>query len=171
MSLPESAIKERLSVAYVSAVVARCGMICKDNSGNLDVGIDVEIQKVNQLPNRKIVPTGYILHGQIKATTTSELHGDMVTYDLDADAYNKLVSFEGGVAILILFCLPVDPYEWLYVDEAQFILRNCCYWTYLAGEPTQNNRSQRIRISRSRLFTPEVVPQLLEWVKSGILEI
>lgn len=166
MTLPLEHTKERLSVAYVSAVVARAGAAFTEIKAD-DFGVDAHVQRIVELPNGKFHATGWILQCQIKATTTSELENDSVIYDMKADAYNKLVTHEGTPCVLLLLCLPKNHDDWLHLDEDQLLLKRCCYWIYLAGQPSTNASTHRIRIPRNQVFTPSSVEELLEKVKQG----
>ena len=60
MPIPPEHMKERLSIAYVSAVAARAGVACRPTTAP-EYGTDVHIVKVKKLDNGKYVDTGYIL--------------------------------------------------------------------------------------------------------------
>lgn len=164
MALPLDHIKERLSNAYASAVAARAGATFQPK--HPEYGDDAFIQEVRRLPNGKYQATGWGFWCQLKATTTSELKDDHVVYDMEVEAYNKLARWRGAApCILVLFRLPKNPDEWLTLDEEQLLLKRCCYWMHITGPPSTNEFSQRIRIPRTQMFTPEAVAELLEKVK------
>jgi hypothetical protein len=166
--MPLSHVKEHLSIAYVRAVTARAGAKLT-LTGSPEYGTDVYIQKVAQLPNGKITETGHILPCQLKATTTCRVQDDYVIYDMEVDAYNKLAMWEGTACILVLLRLPKEFEDWLDLDEEHLLLKNCCYWMHITGPPSTNERSQRICIPRSQIFTPEAVLELLEKLKRGAI--
>lgn len=169
MSMPFEHIKERLSVAYVRAVTARAGAKFTENDAP-EYGVDGFIRAVKKLPSGKYTATGFLFHCQLKATSTCELVGDCVVYDMKVNAYNKLAQWEGNSpCILVLFRLPENPTEWLRLDEDQLLLRNCCYWEHVTGPPSANTGSQRVKIPRSQTFTPDAVRELLEKVKQGVI--
>ena len=167
MPIPSSHIKERLSVAHVSAIAARAGVSC-GLFAQPEYGIDVQIADVQELPNGKITNSGHMFYCQLKATTTGTVKDDHVLYDLDVDAYNKLVQWRGASPVLlVLLCLPRDEAEWLALSEDELLLRRCCYWTHLQGPMSENRRSERIRLPRSQLFTPDSILELLGRVRRG----
>lgn len=168
MPIPPEHMKERLSIAYVSAVAAKAGAACRATTAP-EYGTDVHIVKVKMLNTGKYVDTGYILNCQVKSTSNFEIQGDRVAYDMDADDFNKLATWEGGVCLLILFCLPDSMDDWLDLTEKELTLRNCCYWTIIKDPPTNNKSSKRVTISRSQLFTPDTINSLLEQLKQGVL--
>jgi hypothetical protein len=167
MPIPESHMKARLSVSYVSAVAARAGTQFKDWGGD-EYGIDGEIQKVKQLANHSFTGTGWMLQCQLKATTTSEIRDDLVVYDMEVEAYNKWVEWEGPFKqLLILFCLPKNFEEWLNLDEEQFLMKRCCYWQIPTDPESFNHSTKTIYIPRTQLLTPEAILLLLERLKQG----
>jgi hypothetical protein len=161
MPLPVEHIKERLSLSYVSAVAAGAGVAFRPSSGP-EYGTDGHLVKVTLLKNGRFSDTGHIINCQIKATTTCFYVGSEVVYDLDADAYNKLVGWEGSSpCILIVLSLADVQEDWLKVSEAGLQLQRCCYWIHLTGAPTSNSRTIRISIPRSQIFTPDAVTDIL----------
>jgi len=160
MPIPISHMKERLSVAYVRTVTAKAGATFLTTDGT-EYGTDASIQRVNLLPNGRYTGTGWTLHCQLKSTTTWSVGDDKIIYDMEVDAYNKLVCWEGSPCILVLFRLPKNEEEWVNLDELKLELRNCCYWTHLVGEPSTNLRTTRIEIPRTQLFNPDAVNYLL----------
>lgn len=161
MPIPPEHIKERLNVAYVTAVVAKAGAACSFTDAP-EYGNDGHISKVVQLPNGKFRETGHIIHCQLKATCTSEIRGDNIIYDMEVDAYNKLAQWSGSTCILILLCLPEKVTDWLHLSEDQLILKRCSYWTQICGPQSSNKSTQRVSIPRKQLFTPETVVELLK---------
>lgn len=166
MPIPSSHLKERLSVAYVRAVTARAGALLFFPEG-AEYGTDGIIQKISFLPNGRLTGSGWNLSCQLKSTTDWIERPDCIVYDLEVEAYNKLVCWEGSPCILVLLRLPKDEAEWLHLDEQSLSLRNCCYWTHLVGAPSNNNASVRISIPRNQLFTPDVVNNLLDQLKNS----
>jgi len=161
MAIPPEHVQSYLSCAYVQAVAAHAGAALAIPQ---DYGDDGHIQYVKKVGTRYRA-TGFILHCQIKATTNWSYHGEEVIYDIDAEAYNKLAEWEGQPCILVLFCMPRNPDDWLQLTGDQLILRHCCYWSHILGKPTANTSRIRIRIPRSQLFTPEVVQDLLAKIR------
>lgn len=165
MPIPSSHTKESLSLSFITAIAAKAGVACRVPQG-VEYGTDAYLVKVKQLTNGKYRDTGYILPIQIKATTTSLIRGDKVIYDIEAEAFNKLAEWEGdSQIILVLFCLPEDPDEWLLLSENELILKRCCYWHILEKTSTSNKRTTRLEIPREQIFTPNIVESLFEKVK------
>jgi len=161
MGLPLSAVKEFLHHSYVQAVITRAGATC--SRPNLDMGVDLIVSSVSELPNGKFASTGFNFHCQLKATTTCKFNDDHVIYDMAVEDYNKLALWEGlSCCVLILFALPEEEEDWFYLDEEQLLLKRCCYWYLIDSGPSNNKDWQRVKIPRGQMFTPEVVTWLLE---------
>ena len=152
-------MKERLSYAYVHAVVARAGATCQPYQQ--DYGSDARISAIRARLNGGYAKSANGFECQLKATTAWQIREQTVVYDLDAKAYNKLVELEDMFGILILVCLPADETDWLRVAESALSLRKCCYWIHLTGETVSNASAKRIWIPRQQLFDTDAVTQLL----------
>lgn len=169
MPIPQSDIKERLSMAYVTAVVARAGAKFVPSAGP-EYGTHGTVRKITEVSGGAFVPTGHTFDCQLKATTTCQMSHGHVIYDMEVTAYNKLANWAGTApCILVLLRLPTDLEHWVDLDEERLLLRNCCYWEHVAGSPSQNQRSQRIQIPRKQVFTPDSVNDLLDRVAGGAI--
>ena len=96
-----------------------------------------------------------------------------IVYDLEADAYNDLLSRAGtGVLpfLLVLLCIPKDEAVWLDVSADRLILQKCAYWLQLDGVLTNNEATKRVRIPVANVFTPTSVAAILQAVKSGAMQ-
>ncbi len=163
MPIPIEHMMERLSFAFVNAVVARAGATCQPY--NQDYGSDARISAIRALPNGKYAKSAIGFECQLKSTINCDIKNEHVVYDLDADDYNKLVELEDMFGILILLCLPKKKVDWLQITENALSLRNCCYWKLLKGETTTNTSTKRIFIPTQQLFDPHAVTELLEEVR------
>lgn len=168
MAIPEQHMMERLSLAYIRAVVARAGATFQTYEE--DYGFDAQIRGVNELQDG-FQPHGEPFDVQIKATKNWFITpSDEVSYALAVKAYNKLIRTNAVSmmpCLLLLYCLPRDFNEWLAVDEEHLIMRKCCYWAYITGFESANASSQTIYIPRTQLFTPGAVSDLLRKVEEG----
>jgi hypothetical protein len=159
--LTESHTQECLSLAYVHAVTGLAG-VNLDVKPRHDYGVDGTFRPVINRDGR-LVDSGYNVDFQLKSSINWEYDQDFVVYDLEAKTYNDMVGrAEYAIPlILLLLCLPRNRAIWLAGTETELILRHCCYWMKLSGEPTNNNTTKRIRIPRSNLLTPEAVQTIL----------
>ncbi len=123
MPIPTNHMKERLSEAYIRLVATRAGAKF-DPTEAPEYGVDGAIRKVRHLPNGKYKDTGWLFHIQIKATENVRLNDDFISYKMDGEAYNKLVSWKGSSpCILVVFRVPKDQNEWLNIDEDNLLLK------------------------------------------------
>ena len=149
-SMTENFIQERLSLAYVEAVVFGAGFNFSELKVD-DHGIDGTIKSYSRGINR--------VDFQLKATYRYQLTKSHVVYDLPADNYNVLVAAEGIPAILILFVMPNLRGCWLAQSESEMLIRHCAYWYSLEGKDrTTTTSTKRVRIPRSNTFTVPGLP-------------
>lgn len=166
MAIPREHRMEQLHNAYVTAVSAIGGATF--DPPKQDYGIDGRISEVRRFPDGTYQATNWLFNCQLKATTDFRIRDDIITYEMEVDAYNRFVTNKGGVSrILIVYCLPKEWENWLCINEEELILKHCCYWIALSGEPSENSRSKTIYIPRKNLFTPEAVQNIILLIKSG----
>ena len=167
--LPVQTIEELLSVAYVSAVVARSGFV--PNSVQHDFGVDLSVRRIGAFGSRRI-DLGTFLDLQLKASVSWSLTEEHLAFDLDADAYNRLILRREHAATpcaLVVCCLPKDESTWLDVREEELVLKKCCYYHFLDGTETTNTSSKRIHIPRSQILTPQSLKEIDSAIKAGEL--
>ena len=167
--LPTQTIEELLSVSYVSAIIARSGFA--PNYIAKDYGVDLEVRRIGINSNQRI-DLGCFLDLQLKASVNWTLDNEHVVYDLDADAYNRLIFRRDNSSIpcaLVLCCLPRDEATWLHVCEDELKIKKCCYYHFLDGTETGNSSTKRIRIPRTQLLTPQTLTDLKATLFSGAL--
>jgi hypothetical protein len=161
--------KESLSRAYITAVVGRARHHLAMGDRQFDYKVDGTIKQLVK-NGQRILETGYGVDFQAKSTVDWEHDGDDVLYDLEVEAYNYLVLRSKNSSlpcILVLLCLAKTDSRWLELTETELTLRNCLYWSELRGHQSDNSRTQRIRIPRSRRFTPEAVEDMMQKVSKG----
>lgn len=165
--LPIQTIEELISVSYVSAIIARSG--CVPNSILKDYGIDLEVRNIASFGNKRI-DMGAFLSLQLKASINWSLEDNHVVYDMEADAFNRLVFQRDNSVLpcaLVLCCLPHDSSLWMAVCEEELTIKKCCYYYFVEGPESFNTRSKRIRIPRDQLLTPESLLSLKQKLYMG----
>ena len=165
--LPVQSIEELLSVAYVSAVIARSGFV--PNSIQHDFGVDLSVRRIGVFGSRRI-DLGTFLDLQLKASVSWSLTDKHLAFDLEADAYNRLILRRENAATpcaLVVCCLPTDDSAWLNVHEDELVLKKCCYYHFVSGPQTTNGRSKRIHIPRSQVLTPQSLKAIDSAIKTG----
>lgn len=166
MAIPKEHQMEQLHTAYITAVSALGGATY--DPPRQDYGIDGRIAEVRRFPNGNYRATNWLFNCQLKATTRFVVRGDVIVYEMDSEAYNRFVECDGDTTrILIVFCLPKQWEDWLNISEDSLVLKNCCYWTALSGEPTSNSSSKTIYIPRRNLFNAEAVQYIFGIIRRG----
>jgi len=163
--------KESLSRAYVTAVVGRARHKVNWNS-EFDYGVDGYVRIIEKRGPRHY-ETGLGFDFQTKTTTDWTLDNGRIVYDLEADAYNDLVSRagKGGLPfLLILLCIPHNDASWLEVSPDRLVIQKCAYWLQLDGVLTQNIESKRVGIPIANVFSPASVVQILNAIKTGEMQ-
>jgi hypothetical protein len=157
---------EALSLAYVEAVAACCGLIC--TAPARDYGIDLTLRSVRVRGGRHF-DEGIALDLQVKASTRATIDRDGIAFDLDAKAYKDLCD-PSVVAprILVLLVLPAAEESWLVQSEELLSIFHCAYWISLRGRtPTDAAKSARIVIPRTQTFFVSGVLRLMERLRKG----
>ena len=165
--VPVQTIEDLISESYVSAIIARSG--CIPNPISRDFGIDLEVRNIMAYGEKRI-DLGAFLSLQLKASVRWSMEDDYVVFDIDADAYNRLVIRRDNSTLpcaLVLFCLPHDQLLWMDASEDGLIIHKCCYYYFVKGPESSNSRSQRIRIPRSQLLTPDSLLGLKKAILTG----
>ncbi len=167
MSLSKQSIEELLSISYVTAIVSKTGNTWEVVPN--DFGVDLGIRRIAR-NNNKIVDMGVVFDCQLKSTINWNADNNFIVYDMEAEAYNRII-FRNKESvypcILVLFCLPKEEKDWLHNDHQNLILKHSCYFYFIEDEATSNKQSIRIRIPKENLFTPDIVKTLIEKHKKG----
>lgn len=163
--LPDTAIQEELSKAYIQAVASYAGYAVEHINRDND-GVDSVI-KSNGKPAEDSILTSVSLEVQLKSCCSENSvfeneDGDIV-YDLKARNYNFLVDSNRQLdIILILLYLPSDKRNWISHSIDELIVRKCAYWISLKGlEKTNNNNTKRIIIPKENVFSPDALHQIM----------
>lgn len=170
MSIPIQSIEESLSIAHVSAVVAKAGATM--DLVSQDYGVDLSVRRIDSFQGKKM-DMGVAFDCQLKASVNWEKVDNEIIYDLDADAYNKMVYRQknsSSPCLLVVLCLPRDQLKWLEMRDDSMILRECCYYIRLSGHSTKNKRTTRIKIPETQRLTPEEISRLIESSRNGELQ-
>lgn len=165
-------VAEDLSRAYVQAVGAKAGLIVTLQRSH-DYGVDGTFHDVQVIGGRRC-ESGFALDFQLKASKNWTATDQEVVYSLEVKNYNDLVRrharFRATPSLLVLLCLPENPDEWLQISERELLLRKCCYWERLKGDPSQNKERITVRIPRKQRLTPDVLMDLMNRVRTGTLK-
>ncbi|MEN9855699.1 MAG: hypothetical protein RL186_509 [Pseudomonadota bacterium] len=154
-------IKERLSVAYLTALAARAG--CQIFETKVDRnGIDATLSAIKG--------TSAKLDVQLKATAAPVYSDDHLAFDLEVHTYNKLREPNTqSPAVLVVLVLPEDTHQWLVNTYDDMVLRSRAHWVNLAGAPASTNAAtQRVHLPRTQVLNTEVLVGLFETMESNL---
>lgn len=161
MPITEQHTEESLCFAHIYALAGIAGVNYSVKK-TYDYGVDGQFSAVVSRGIRRI-DTGFPLDFQAKATVNWELVDGSIVYDLEAKTYNDLVDRTPAetTIILILLCLPKERAQWHDTNCEETIIRHCCYWHVITGDPTPNSTRKRIFIPAEQLLTPASLNELL----------
>lgn len=154
-------VKERLSIAYITAIAARAG--CQVTIAAIDKqSIDATIRPIQ---GRK-----FSIDLQLKATSQKCIEGDHVNFNLPINNYDMLRDVHCTAPhYLVILVLDPDDALWLVSDDESLILRRCAYWVDLRGKPpSTNTTSIKISIPRVNRFDVEALVKMLHSALSMI---
>lgn len=147
-------VKERLCIAYVTAVAARAG--CQLSEPHLDRNkIDATISAVKGTPARIDI--------QLKATSANIVRDTHAVFPLEVETYDRLRdTVILAPQLLVVLVLPEGSDDWLTANEDKLIARQCAYWLDLCGFPsTANERTINVHLPRTQVFTPQALKDLM----------
>lgn len=161
MSVPDTHIQQKLSLAYMSAVVSSAGLALNQKSAD-DFGIDADVSYVVEY-NGYVQDAGVALAVQLKSTTNFEHANGVVKYDLKRDAYDRLLIPCLQSKILVLFTMPKTKDDWLNCSHEHLLLKRSAYYLPCSSLPNHsvNKSSIRISIPESNLLTPDSLKALV----------
>jgi hypothetical protein len=161
LSITVQHTQESLCMAHIYAVAGMAGVDHAYRAVH-DYGVDGQFDPIVIRKNRRVV-SGHPLAFQAKATMNWELVDGHIVYDLEAKTYDEIVSRGPSevTMILILLCMPRDQVDWHSATSDATMLRNCCYWAVLTGDPCRNASTKRIRIPAGNVLTPDSLLALL----------
>lgn len=160
-SIPANDLEANLSYAYLHAVAARAGAVCKPGDRDEDnKGIDATLRVFGPFPNaqyRKSIP----LDVQLKATigTPSDKGTHWSYFIKGKERYQKLCEpCEAVPPLLVVLFLPDDAAQWMEHSPESLIIRRCAYWVSLRDAPLSTNPTgQTVYLPKHQMFTPQAL--------------
>lgn len=169
MPLPREHLLDELAMAYVQIVAAAAGAVI---AVGRDYGVDGTLNQIVQMrtPNgTQFVPSGFPVDFQLKGTTTAQVRGDRVQYNLQARAYNLIAGRrEAAPCCLFLVCFEKEPEFWFALRPSELILRASAFWWRETGHRTSNSSTVRIRIPVENHLTPLAIERMLKASKERL---
>ena len=169
--MDESALtrrKEKLSIAYLRAVVAHAGGAFTESESDADdFGIDGQINFLGQISSNPDASTDISIAVQVKATSQGNVTKDKKhPLQIDPQKYQKYHSMSRSTArslfLLCLFCLPSDEdYDtWLEYSDDQLLLHGRMFWQVLNGAPEPDGHSKTIHFPDNNRLTTSGMREL-----------
>ncbi|WP_296106377.1 DUF4365 domain-containing protein [uncultured Agrobacterium sp.] len=148
-------IKERLSVAYVTAVAARAG--CQI------IHLHVDKQSIDATV-RPISGSKISVDLQLKSTSRDCLKENEISFPLPIKNYDDLrTSVSTALHFLVVLVLEPAELDWLVSDENSLLIKRCAYWVDLRGSPpVRNETSVTISIPRSQIFDVQALQIMMQ---------
>jgi hypothetical protein len=153
--------EESLCLAHIYAVAGMAGLDHAIRDVH-DYGVDGQFEEI-VIHGKHRTNSGHPLAFQAKATVKWESVEENIVYDLEAAAYNNMVRRTSSAVtlMLILLCLPRDRTLWHTAYHDGTVLRNCCYWHILRGDPCTNTSTKRVFIPNTQLLTADTLTELV----------
>ncbi|MBX8689179.1 DUF4365 domain-containing protein [Mycobacterium sp. 20091114027_K0903767] len=164
-SLPLSAMKEQLSVAYIEMLTAAAGCSILDYSVDFDA-IDISIRSSVEYTHRH----GPQLDVQLKCTSQDVVRQNHVSWRIDERSHKLLTSKKRSCPIILaLLIVPGDHNTWLDHDETRLLTESVMYWipgvdiaAYPAGQETMT-----VEIPRENRLTRESLLGIMHEIGEG----
>lgn len=150
----ENDVKERISIAYVTAVAAAAG--CQIGKMDIDKeSVDVIVRPISGLKSQ--------VNLQLKATSTNPHDGDDVKFSLSIKNYNDLRDEkEVNPSYLVILYLPGGASKWLHVSPDELAIRGCGFFGNLYLLPMlQGLQSTTVRMPKTQLFNVQCMTDML----------
>jgi hypothetical protein len=158
-------IKERLSIAYITAVAARAG--CQV------VKLDIDKESIDAMI-RPVSGSKSQIDLQLKATSLKVLSDDSVKFSLPIKNYDNLRDLSSIVPhYLVILNLPEQEDAWLEVRASDLVLRGAAYYGSLYGHSAVSNTASRtVVLPQTQRFDVEVLRKMIlsSPDKIGIIE-
>jgi hypothetical protein len=157
--------QEALSLAYIHAVAAMCGMT--HSVPSKDYGIDISLHEVDRRVEH-FYQTGWQLDFQVKSTTSIAETRTAISYDLSRKGYDDLRFPTDRCRVLAVSVLPADESRWLRQTRLKLELQQRVYWISLRDFPAVRNRSSvRVTIPKRQLFTVASLRWIMDRIRAG----
>jgi hypothetical protein len=157
--------QEALSLAYVHAVAAACGMTHSRSAK--DYGLDLTLNTIRE-DARRFFESGLKLDLQLKSTATLIETRAEIGYDLKIAGYDCLRFPASTPRILVVSVLPKSDTEWVRSTPTRLELRQRAFWISLRDRPAVRNRSSlRLMIPKRQRFTADGLREIMDRIERG----
>jgi len=155
MPTSQQDIEARLSYAYLHAVAAHAGFVCRPAIPDEDKeGIDAVVTAYGSFQGTW--RTQITINVQLKATIGVPADdGTHLSYFVQGiRRYDKLrEDNREPVRILVVLFLPPQHADWLSCSENELILKRCAYWASLRNAPaSDNDTGKTVKIPKNQVL-------------------
>ncbi|MET9214827.1 MULTISPECIES: DUF4365 domain-containing protein [unclassified Nocardia] len=170
-SLPLSAMKEDLSVAYIHMLASACGMTVGSWSQDYD-GRDATLSSSVDYTPHMYAPK---IDVQLKCSGQESIaRADTVAWSLDVRTYDLISKRNrSNPALFCVLVVPPEAGHWLHLSADGLLARSHMYWQWghLLPPVKQDQQSQTVHISKSNLLTPKALLELMEEASTWLPQI
>ncbi|WP_176832286.1 DUF4365 domain-containing protein [Geodermatophilus sp. DSM 45219] len=165
--MPETALKEQLSLAYVQAVATAAA--CTVEEVRVDYsGIDVTIKQEQPAHTLYDYPEVDL---QLKCTSQASLiRPNYLAWSLDRKKYDHLRAVKVLVPrILVVMACPSDFTTWVDQDDQRLTVAHAAYWMSLRGAEAlpETQDSKVVHAPRSQPFNVEQLLGIMARIGEG----
>ena len=163
--MDDSKKKEQLSIAYISAVCAKAGVLfntSKNDEDSMDatLSLNLILDDGSTYSSRIAV--------QLKSTSSLTQYSEdnnHIRYKLAVKNYNDLCRRSSFPQFLFLLILPEDEGLWLKWSEEELILRGRMYWQHFEpGNKTDNSDRVTVTLPKRNAISIDSIVELMKMV-------
>lgn len=159
--LPESAMKEQLSIAYLHMTATAAGCTLHRWDTDYD-SVDVTVYAAAAFGRQSAARVDVQLKCTADASSLTDGH---LPYSLASKNYTELADPGRDVpAVLCVLVVPSNPQLWLVHDEKQLLVRSRMYWDFTSSwAPIDGDQaSKTVHVPRRNLLTVDSLLGLLQ---------
>ena len=155
---------EAFQESYVRAVIAASGAVL--GVPGIDEGVDLTLTHRADVHGDDGVAR---LEIQLKSTAdASNIKDAHVSASMSAARYNYFRTPNPTIPkIVVILALPSVVDDWLLASHDELLIRHCCYWVNLAGEPAISTASTTVHAPRANIFDDHALCAMMERVGQG----
>lgn len=167
-SLPDTQMKEQISIAYIRMVVAAAGCSVASYSTDHD-GVDISIKSSAEY-GAKLGPQVDV---QLKCSSRKDIvRAESIAWSIDARTHKYLTSHKRQApALLALLVVPDEIDNWLVHDANRLLTESTMYWALGADIPAlpAGQGSLTVHLAKTQIFTRDALLGIMQAVGEGVI--
>ena len=166
MPLPREHLLDELATAYVQALAANAGATIAVS--RRDYGVDGTLKHIVRVEGNRYVESGYPVDFQLKGTTTANIDGDAIIYDLNVRNFDLIVTRDELATPYHLFLVSFGPDsdQWMTHDPQFLTLNASAYWWSESGNRSPNSASVRVKIPTANTLASLAIRGMLDMARN-----